>query len=122
MSNNPEIAKAFLSHNSQDKPAVETLKGLLERGDSQLTEPPIPCWFDKDDLRSTGTWMQQLEAAIADCEAAVVFFGPQGHGPVHKYEIDLLLKRAMYEKGQEALRLVIVLLPGADDRDRKSVV
>ena len=105
----------FLSHNSRDKPAVELVKGLLERGDPDHGERPIPCWFDKDDLRSQGTWMSQLEDAVATCGAAVVFFGPDGHGPVHKYEIDLLLKRAMYEQGRDAIRLVLVLLPGAQE-------
>ncbi len=115
MSDNAEIAKTFLSHNSRDKPAVEVIQGLLERGDLQRADRPIPCWFDKDDLRSQGTWMSQLEDAVANCGAAVVFFGPDGQGPVHKYEIDLLLKRAMYEQGRDAIRLVLVLLPGAQE-------
>ena len=115
MSDSSEIAKTFLSHNSRDKPAVEVVKGLLERGDLQRGERPIPCWFDKDDLRSQGTWMSQLEDAVATCGAAAVFYGPDGHGPVHKYEIDLLLKRAMYEQGRDAIRLVLVLLPGAQE-------
>ena len=97
----------FLSHNSADKSAVEAIQGLLERG-----ARPIPCWFDKDDLRSTGTWIQQLEAVVEGCEAAVIFYGPNGRGPVHKYEIDLLLKRGMYQP--DTFRLVPVLLPGAE--------
>ncbi|MGV2338878.1 MAG UNVERIFIED_CONTAM: toll/interleukin-1 receptor domain-containing protein [Planctomycetaceae bacterium] len=92
------------------------IKSQLERGNRERGERSIPCWFDKDDLRSHGTWMSQLEDAVATCGAAVVFFGPDGHGPVHKYEIDLLLKRAMYEKGHEAVRLVLVLLPGAEEK------
>jgi hypothetical protein len=75
MSDNSEIAKSFLSHNSRDKPAVEVIQGLLERGDLQRGERPIPCWFDKDDLRSTGTWMSQLEDAVATCGSAIVFYG-----------------------------------------------
>ena len=116
MPDNSEIAKTFLSHNSRDKPAVEVIKGLLERGDLQRGERAIPCWFDKNDLRSQGTWVSQLEESVDACGAAVVFFGPDGHGPVHKYEIDLLLKRAMYEQGRDAIRLVLVLLPGAQER------
>ena len=113
MSDNSEIAKSFLSHNSRDKPAVEVIQGLLERGNPERGDRPIPCWFDKHDLRSQGTWMSQLEDAVATCGAAVVFYGPDGHGPVHKYEVELLLKRAMYEQGRDAIRLVLVLLPGA---------
>src|SRR6516225_4093178 len=104
---NAENIDVFLSHNSLDKPAVEAIKGMLERGDR-----PISCWFDKDDLRSTGTWVQQLESAVEGCGAAVIFYGPNGRGPVHKYEIDLLLKRAMYEP--DVFRWVPVLLPGAE--------
>ena len=99
--------EVFLSHNSLDKPAVEAIQGLLDRG-----ERPIPCWLDKDDLRSQGTWVQQLEAAISKCGAAAIFYGPDGRGPVHQSEIDLLLKRAMYEP--DSFRIVPVLLPGAD--------
>ena len=83
MSDKAEIAKSFLSHNSRDKPAVEVIQGLLERGDLQRRQRPIPCWFDKDDLRSKGTWMSQLEDAMATCGSAVVFYGPDGHGPIH---------------------------------------
>lgn len=85
MSDNSEIAKSFLSHNSRDKPAVEVIQGLLERGDLPRGERPIPCWFDKDDLRSRGTWMSQLEDAVA-CGAAVVFYGPDGRSG--KYELN----------------------------------
>ena len=109
MSDNSEISRTFLSHNSRDKPAVEVIKGLLERG-----ERPIPCWFDKDDLRSTGTWISQLEKAIKSCEAAVFFLGPNGLGPVHDEEKALLLQRAMYDK---SFRLVSVLLPGTQQSD-----
>ena len=115
MSENSEISRTFLSHNSRDKPAVEVIQRLLEHGNLQRGEAPIPCWFDKDDLRSQGTWMSQLEDAVDTCGAAVVFYGPDGRGPVHKYEVELLLKRAMYEQGRDAIRLVLVLLPGTQE-------
>ncbi|MFM7168233.1 MAG: TIR domain-containing protein [Planctomycetaceae bacterium] len=117
MTDNSEISKAFLSHNSRDKTAVKVIKGLLEQGDR-----PVPCWFDENDLRSQGTWISQLEDAVATCGAAVVFYGPDGHGPVHKYEIDLLLKRAMYDQGRDAIRLVLVLLPGAQETEIQGFV
>lgn len=110
-----EISKTFLSHSSRDKPAVEVIKGLLERGDTERRLRPIPCWFDADDLQSTGTWVSQLEQAIATCGAAVFFYGPGGLGPVHKGEIELLWKRWQCEKNQESLRIICVLLPGAEE-------
>jgi len=121
MPDTQSVSKAFLSHNSEDKKAVEDIKGLLERGDPALNEPQIPCWYDKDVLTSIGprgvgkTWMEQLELGLKECEAAVIFFGPNGIGPVQGPEKSLLLKRAMYEKGKDGLRLAVVLLPGADE-------
>ena len=39
---NIEQFVVFLSHNSRDKPAVEFIKGLLERGDLERGERTIP--------------------------------------------------------------------------------
>lgn len=100
----------LLSHNSLDKPAVEAIKGRLE---SAL--PPILCWFDKDDLRSQGTWLAQIEEVLTRCEAAALFYGPHGLGPVHDGERQLLLTRAMQQP--DTFRLIPVLLPGSAQAD-----
>jgi hypothetical protein len=96
----------FLSHNSADKSAVEELRRRL-----MACEPPVVCWFDKDDLRAQGTWVQQIEEAIAACEAAAVFYGPPGPGRVHEFERQLLIDRATLQP--DTFRLIPILLPGA---------
>lgn len=102
----------FLSHNSADKPSVEHIKRALENW-----EPPLSCWFDKDNLRAQGTWLSQIEVAIETCDSAAVFFGRHGMGPVHESERQLLLQRAWNEP--EKFRLIPVLLPGAEKADIK---
>jgi formylglycine-generating enzyme required for sulfatase activity len=101
---------AFLSHNSADKPAVEELQRRLFK-----CAPPIECWLDKDDLRSSDTWFSQIEGVIASCEAAMIFYGPNGFGKVHRREAELLIDRAMREA--ETFRVIPVLLPGAQLSD-----
>jgi WD40 repeat protein len=100
----------FLSHNSADKSAVETIMRRLE-----AHTPPIRCWLDKADLRAQGTWMQQLEDVIHTCDAAALFYGPHGFGPVHQAERQLLLDRAMRQS--ETFRLIPILLPGTNTTD-----
>ncbi len=111
MANGPVFENTvFLSHNSADKQAVEEIKRRLES-----RSPPVRCWLDKEDLRSQGTWLQQIEDVIAKCQAAVLFYGPDGLGRVHEGERQLLLDRAMQQP--DSFRFIPVLLPGAAKSD-----
>lgn len=100
----------FLSHNSDDKSAVEEIKRSLES-----SAPPFRCWLDKDDLRSHGTWMTQIESIVAECKSAALFFGPSGRGPIHELERQKLVDRAARQR--DSFWLVPVLLPGARKED-----
>ena len=57
----------------------------------------------------------RIELVIATCEAAALFYGPQGLGRVHEGERQLLLDRALRQPDQ--FRLIPVLLPGANKSD-----
>lgn len=103
-------SQVFLSHNSADKPAVQAVQRWLE---SQI--PPVCCWLDVDDLRSTESWLRQLEVVIESCHAAMLFFGPHGMGKVQEGERQLLIDRALREAG--TFLLIPVLLPGAKPSD-----
>jgi hypothetical protein len=96
----------FLSHNSLDKPAVETLAyALLDAG--------IEPWLDKWNLVPGLSWQRGITDALQDARAVVVCIGPHGLGHVQSPEIEVALNHAWRDPG----RLVIpVLLPGAAKR------
>ena len=94
----------FLSHNSQDKPAVCELKRAL-------VEAGLSCWLDVDELVPGENWQPGLEAGIRNSVSAAVCFGPAGIGPWEDEEMQALLTRAVKEK----LRVIPVLLPDAPE-------
>lgn len=104
----------FLSHNSADKLAVEEIKRRLESDDGRFH-----FWLDQHDM-AAGAWLRQLEDAIDNCIAAVVFFGPHGLGRIQDHETQLLLLRAMY--GKTSFHIIPVLLPGASKEDASGFV
>ncbi len=93
----------FLSHNSRDKPQVETLAFALR-------DAGIRPWLDKWELIAGRPWQEELAAALRTADAVVVCCGPHGLGKVQQPEIDLALDHAW----RDVNRLVVpVLLPGA---------
>lgn len=97
----------FLSHNSKDKQAVETLgKALKERG--------LSVWFDKWELRPGLTWQDALEKIVTGCKSAAVCFGSSGVGPWEEPEMQALLSRFVNgKKIGNVVPIIPVLLPGA---------
>ena len=97
----------FLSHNSQDKPAVRELAQILSaRGCS--------VWLDEEQLRPGIPWQQQLESGIIALGSVAVLVGADGLGPWEKEEQEAALILAVDEH-----RLVIpVLLPTAPKKPR----
>jgi hypothetical protein len=75
----------FLSHNSQDKPAVE----LLAR---RLTDEAGLCPFlDKWHLVPGEPWQEALEEALDQSRTCAVFIGPRGISPWEHEEMRLAL-------------------------------
>jgi hypothetical protein len=70
----------FLSHNSKDKPAVETLAVRL------ADEAKLKVWFDKWNLKYSEPFLEQLEEGINQSLALAVFIGPSGLSPWHNTE------------------------------------
>jgi len=99
----PEDHDVFLSHNSQDKPAVRNIgEALKERG--------LTAWLDEWELRPGQRWQRDLEAAIDSSRGVAVFVGESGLGPWEEPEMEVFLNRAVRETG---LPVIPVLLPGA---------
>lgn len=83
--------KAFLSHGSADKPAVEEIgRRLLKLG--------IEPWLDKWHLIPGDPWQPALEKALAESESCVVFLGPSGFGPWQNEEMRAAIDRRVQEK------------------------
>ena len=91
-------------HSSKDKPKVEWLA-------EQLQKQGLRPFLDKWDLQAGRSWRKDLEAALANSKTAVVFFGPQGVGPWHDAEIDILVDQATTRRND--FRVTSILLPGA---------
>jgi hypothetical protein len=94
----------FLSHNSQDKPAVREIKRrLAERG--------VKAWLDVDELQPGIPWQQLLEDAIRGSKSVAVFLGASGIGPWVNEEMRAALELAVRDKRP----VIPVLLPEAPD-------
>jgi hypothetical protein len=92
----------FLSHNSQDKLAVE-------RVGRQLQELDLHPWLDKWWLTPGGRWEEEIVSALNDAACCAVFVGPHGIGDWHRHELQLALDRAIEDR---SFRVFLVLLPG----------
>ncbi|MGH8554215.1 MAG: TIR domain-containing protein [Gammaproteobacteria bacterium] len=95
----------FLSHNSKDKPAVETLARWLE------DEARLKPWLDKWNLVPGEPWQEALEEALDRSRTCAVFIGPSALGPWHNEELRSALDQRVRERG---FRVIPVLLPGAN--------
>ena len=94
--------EVFLSHNSQDKPAVRALAVLL-------AEHGIRVWLDEEQLIPGRPWQPLLEEGIRESATGAVLVGADGLGPWENEEMQALLHLAVEEKKP----VIPVLLPGA---------
>ena len=95
----------FLSHNSQDKPAVRELaKALGERG--------LMVWLDEEQLQPGLNWQPGLEKGIRQSGSAAVLIGGDGLGPWQDAEMQALLNLAV----KEDRPVIPVLLPSAPEK------
>ncbi len=92
----------FLSHNSQDKPAVRELAQALKlRG--------LRVWLDEEQLVPGRPWLEGLETIIQTTRTAAVLFGNSGLGPWEEPEMRACLNQFV----KRNLPVIPVLLPDA---------
>jgi WD40 repeat protein len=94
----------FLSHNSEDKAAVEPLAVMLR-------EKGLNPFLDKWNLVPGEPIEDALIEALENSDSAVIFVGPGGEGPWQSEEMRDILKRAV--KSHNEFRAIPVLLPNA---------
>ena len=83
--------KAFLSHNSQHKPAVEEIA-------SRLQSEGINVWLDEWNLIPGAPWQDAIGEALASCSCCVVFIGPGGLGAWQHEEMRHAVDRRVRER------------------------
>jgi energy-coupling factor transporter ATP-binding protein EcfA2 len=102
----------FLSHSSNDKPAVETLARRLKSDN-------IEAWLDKWHLIPGKPWQEEIEAALAACETCCVCIGPGGIGPWQNEEMRAAIGRRV--AARNGFRVIPVLLPGSARPERSKL-
>ena len=107
-----EFFDVFLSHNGQDKEAVEHLARRLE------DEARLRPWLDKWNLVPGEPWQEALESALDRSRTCAVFLGPDGVGPWQNEEMRAALQERV---SQNDFRVIPVLLPGAFLPERKQL-
>jgi len=100
-----DVFDIFLSYNSADKPAVESIAHKLK---SAGLEP----WLDKWYLVPGQTFHTGLADALRNSAACALFIGPKGVGDWSREEVLVAQHRAAKEA---SYRLIPILLPGVED-------
>jgi formylglycine-generating enzyme required for sulfatase activity len=103
--------KVFLSHNSEDKSAVERLAEKLEAAGF------VP-WLDRWNLIPGDPWQPALESALKECDVCAVFLGPNQIGPWQNEEMQLAINPRVHDK---QFRVVPILLPNTPRGKRGDV-
>ena len=104
----PRRLAVFLSHNSHDKPIVESIA-------QNIDQPDFEFWLDKWNLVPGTPWQPAIEDALTKCDACIVFVGPSGMGAWQHEEMRIAISRQVTQRG---CRVVPVLLPGAERGER----
>lgn len=94
----------FLSYNSADKQAVETLARQL------VKEGNINPFFDKWCIKPGDLWQEKLEEGLDNSQTCAIFIGPDGISPWQNEEMRSALDDRVKQSG---FRVIPVLLPGA---------
>ena len=107
----PKRYDAFLSYNSQDRPAVHEVAERL-KGES------LELYVEEWELAPGREFQPALAVALHESKTCVVFLGPNGLGPWQKQELQVAIdKRAR----DEAFHVIPVLLPGVERPRRGDV-
>jgi hypothetical protein len=107
----PKRYDAFLSFNSQDRPAV---KQVAER----LQGEKLDLYLEEWELTPGGEFQPALAEALHQSKTCVVFLGPSGLGPWQKQELQVAIDKRVRD---ETFRVIPVLLPGTERPRRGDV-
>ena len=111
LSSGPKRYDAFLSYNSQDRPAVRQIEERLKR---EKLNP----YLEASELLGGRQFLPELGRALDNSKTCVVFLGPSGLGPWQREELTVALDTRVRDKD---FHVIPVLLPGADRTRRGDV-
>ena len=107
---------AFLSYNSQDRPAVQDVADRLKA--EKLNGEQLNLYMEEWELAPGREFQPALAEALRDSKSCVVFLGPNGLGPWQKQELQVAIDRRTRD---EAFHVIPVLLPGTERPRRGDV-
>ncbi len=107
----PKRYDAFLSYNSQDRPAVHEVAERLKGEGLEL-------YLEEWELAPGREFQPALAEGLRDSKACVVFLGPSGLGPWQKQELQVAIDLRARD---EAFHVIPVLLPGTERPRRGDV-
>ncbi|MFX1554489.1 MAG: TIR domain-containing protein [Promethearchaeota archaeon] len=107
-----KLYDVFLSHNSDDKPAVEYLAQRLRQ------EAELKPFLDKWHLVPGEPWQEALEEALDQSRTCAVFLGPGGLSPWENEEMRSALETRVREP---AFRVIPVLLPDTQMPEKREL-
>src|SRR5262245_5071266 len=102
----------FLSHQSGDKPLVESIAARL------VDEQGLRPFLDKWHLIPGAPWQEALEEALDQSRTCAVFLGSSGLVAWEHEEMRAALDERVRNK---SVRVIPVLLPGAEPKDEKTL-
>ena len=95
----------FLSHNSQDKPAVRQIaEALKDRG--------FEVWLDEWSLTPGRRWIRELEKALRTVKSVAVLVGGNGFGRWERPEYEAAVSQFVSRE----IPVIPVLLPGMTEK------
>ncbi len=107
----PNCYDAFLSYNSQDRPAVHEVAERLKGEGLEL-------YLDEWELAPGREFQPALAEGLRDSKTCVVFLGPNGLGPWQKQEVLVAIDMRARDA---AFHVIPVLLPGTERPRRGDV-
>jgi hypothetical protein len=111
MANEVKRYHAFLSYNSQDRPAVED----MER---RLRAEGLTLYLELREIPPGREFQPALVEALRDSKTCVMFLGPSGLGPWQNEELQVAIDTRVRDRD---FHVIPVLLPGAE-RPRRGQV
>lgn len=78
--------RVFLCYSRKDLAFVRRFRLELESAG-------LACWMDEKDLDPGKIWLQAIQKAMTECQAAVIFLGWTGLGVTQEREIGMLVER-----------------------------
>jgi GUN4-like/TIR domain len=97
------LPRAFLAHNSQDKPQVKIIA-------EKLKQKGIDTWLDEEQIPPGVSFQDRIQKAISEIDCGLVFIGKYGLGKWQGWELKFFFSKLV----NSGISVIPVLLPGVE--------